>query len=322
MTLNFSTAPLDSRAQLDYWREVVCTTFVEYEMDVPRHPSAGFRGQVTAQTVGGMGVARVVSDPHTVFRSPTLIRRSGEDDLLVNLAVQGRVTVAQRGREALLRPGDFTVYDSALPCRIACLDPFELIVLKVPRPLFDAHVPLAQDTMATPVPGDRGVGALVAPFLHSLTVHARALLPDTSARIGTTLLELLATALSDRSAAGGRLKAPGVVHRDRARRYILDHIADPDLSPAVIAQALGISARYLHAIFQADDTSPSRWILRQRIHMAARLLAAPGRSVTDIAYAVGFKDASHFTRAFKSHHGVSPREYRRDHSAAPQGPAA
>ena len=320
MTLNFSTAPLDSRAQLDYWREVVCSTFVEYEMDVPRHPSAGFLGQVTAQTVGGVGVARVVSDPHTVFRSPTLIRRSSEDDLLVNLAVQGRVTVAQQGREALLRPGDFTVYDSALPCRIAGLDPFELLVLKVPRALFDAHCPLAQDTMATPVPGDRGAGALVAPFLHSLTVHARGLAPDTSARIGATLLELLATALSERTAAAGRIKAPGAVHMGRARRYILDHIADPDLSPAVIAQALGISVRYLHAIFRAEDTSPSRWILRQRIHRAARLLADPdrtGRSVTDIAYAVGFKDASHFTRAFKSHHGVSPREYRRDRSAAP-----
>lgn len=64
---------------------------------------------------------------------------------------------------------------------------------------------------------------------------------------------------------------------------------------------------------------------QQRIDFAARLLADPvqtGRSVTDIAYAVGFKDASHFARAFKSRHCVSPREYRRDHSAAPQGPGA
>ncbi|PIM68390.1 hypothetical protein CTU88_32525 [Streptomyces sp. JV178] len=44
--------------------------------------------------------------------------------------------------------------------------------------------------------------------------------------------------------------------------------------------------------------------------------------VTDIAYAVGFRDDSHFARAFKSRHCVSPREYRRDHSAAPQGPGA
>ncbi|MEV4859756.1 helix-turn-helix domain-containing protein [Streptomyces ossamyceticus] len=64
---------------------------------------------------------------------------------------------------------------------------------------------------------------------------------------------------------------------------------------------------------------------QQRIDIAARLLAdavQTGRSVTDIAYAVGFKDASHFARAFKSRHCVSPREYRRDHSAAPQGPGA
>lgn len=65
-------------------------------------------------------------------------------------------------------------------------------------------------------------------------------------------------------------------------------------------------------------------LVQQRIDNAARLLTDPiqtGRSVTDIAYAVGFKDASHFTRAFKSRHGVSPREHRIDRSAAPQGPA-
>ncbi|KUO05571.1 helix-turn-helix domain-containing protein [Streptomyces caeruleatus] len=325
MTFNFSTAPLDSRAQLDYWREVVSTTFVEYEMDVPRGASRGFLGQVTAQTLGGLGVARVVSDPHTVFRSPRLIRRSGEDDVLVNLAVRGRVTVTQQERDAVLRPGDFTVYDSALPCRIVCPDPFELLVLKVPRPLFDAHCPLARDTMATPVPGDQGAGALFAPFFRSLSNHASGLSLDMSARIGVTLLELLATALYSESDSGVRLNVPRAAHMSRARRYIIDHIAEPDLSPAMVAQALGISVRYLHTIFRAEDTSPSRSILRQRIDTAARLLADPSRagwSVTDIAYAVGFKDASHFTRAFKSRHGVSPREYRKERSAAPQVPAS
>ncbi|GKQ39208.1 helix-turn-helix domain-containing protein [Streptomyces sp. A012304] len=325
MTFNFSTATLDRRAQLDYWREVVCTTFVEYEMDVPRGSSSGFLGQVTAQTLGGLGVARVISDPHTVFRSPALIRRSGDDDFLVNLAVRGSVTVIQQGRDAVLRPGDFTVYDSARPCRIVCGDPFELLVLKVPRPLFDAHCPLARDAMATPVPGDQGVGALFAPFFRSVSSHASALSLDVSTRIGATLLELLATALYDESDSDGRLGAPRTAHMSRARRYIADHIAEPDLSPDMVAQALGISVRYLHAIFRNEDTSPSRWIQGQRLDIAARLLADPGRTgrtVTDIAYAVGFKDASHFTRAFKSRHGVSPREYRRDRSAVPGGPAA
>ncbi len=321
MTLDFSTAPLESRAQLDYWREVISTTFVEYEMDVPQPSSVGFLGQVTAQTFGDLGLARVISDPHTVFRSPTLIRKSSEDDFLVNLTVRGCVTVTQHERDAVLRPGDFTVYDSARPCRIACRDPFELLVLKVPRPLFDAHCPLARDAMATPVPGDHGVGALFAPFFRSLTVHASGLSLDASARIGATLLELLATALSDQTDSGVRLGVPRAAHMDRARRYMVDRIADPDLSPTTVAQALGISVRYLHAIFRAEDTSPSRWILQQRIHVAARLLTDPGqngRSVTDIAYAVGFKDASHFTRTFKDRHGVSPREYRRDHSNFPR----
>ena len=316
MTLNFSTAPLAARDRLDYWREVVCSTFVEYEMDVPpRDASAGFQGQVTAQSFAGFGLARVISDPHTVFRSPELIRRSSEDDYLLNLAVRGHVIVTQHGRDAVLRPGDFSVYDSARPCRIASLDPFELLVLKVPRPLFDAHCPLSRDAMANRIPGDHGVGALFTPFLRALPLHVSDLSPEVGSRICATLLDLLATALSDTDSSAQHA-VPRAAHLDRARRYIVDHIADPDLSPALVADALRISVRYLHAIFQAEGSSPSRWILQQRIQSATRLLTDPNqtaRSVTDIAYAVGFKDASHFTRVFKYRHGVSPREYRRDY---------
>jgi AraC-like DNA-binding protein len=71
-------------------------------------------------------------------------------------------------------------------------------------------------------------------------------------------------------------------------------------------------------LFQAEGTSPARWILERRLAQATRLLTDPEQaklSVTEIAFGVGFKDASHFTRAFKSLHGLGPREYRHDHAA-------
>src|SRR5215831_2795180 len=172
MTVTFSTAAVDTRSQLDYWREVVCATFVclgveRIGAERARRP-AGFRGEVTAQDVGGVQVATVVSEPHAVFRSSAMIRRSPEDDVMVNLAVRGPACVAQGGREAILRPGDFTVHDSARPCRIACPEPFTLVVLKVPRDLFAAYCPLPPGATATAIPGDRGAGALFASVLRGL----------------------------------------------------------------------------------------------------------------------------------------------------------
>lgn len=330
VTRTFSTATVEDSSQLEYWREVICASFIRFQLEPQqRRRGIGFRGEVTAHRLGGVEVLTVVSEPHAVSRSPQLIRESSEDDFLVNLAVRGRVAVTQDGRDAELEPGDFTVYDSTRPCRIACPDPFELLVLKVPRRLLAAHYPLPPHATATAVRGDRGAGALFSPFARSLAAHLPDMSPETASRVGATVLDLLAAALLDRIGADAPPGMPRAAQLARARRYIADHLSDPELSPATVAQALGMSVRYLHALFSAENSSPFRWIQEQRLDKAARLLADPrqtARTVTDIAFGVGFKDASHFTRTFKNRYGDSPRDYRRGRGAperiTPEAPTA
>ena len=318
MTLHFSTATIEERSQLGYWRDVVCDTFVRYGFEAPQRGRAGFRGEVTAQPLGGIQVATVTSEPHGVFRSPTVLRGSSEDDYLVNLAVRGRVRVSQDGRDADLQPGDLAIYDSARPCRVDCPDPFELVALKVPRQVFHAHSRLPRDVTATRLHGDQGVGALLSPLLRSVAARAPELTADVVSRVVSTMLELLCTALSERVGADARPGVPKEAQLFRARRYITDHLADPELSPTTVAGALGVSVRYLHALFRSEGTAPFRWIQLQRLDAAARLLIDPhhaGRSVTDVAFTVGFTDAAHFSRTFRSRFGAPPRDYRRNHTA-------
>lgn len=314
MTVSFSTATVDRRSQLSYWREVVCATFVRLGVERTGEPAGGFRAGVTVQGLGGLQLATIDSQPHAVFRSPTMIRRSPEDDFMVNLAIRGPARVAQGGREAVLRPGDFTVHDSARPCRIECPEAFKLMVLKVPRDLFASHCRLPPGATATAISGDRGAGALFASVLRGLPARTRGDPPEVAAQAGINVLELLATVVSD--LAGG--VGPGAVPREaqllRARRFITDHLGDPDLSPATVAGALGLSVRYLHLIFAEEHTSPFRWMQERRLERAAGLLADPGqagRTITGIAFGVGFKDSSHFSRAFKDRYGMGPRDYRR-----------
>ena len=142
------------RSQLDYWREVVCATF--FALDVQRGGLArtGFRGEITAQSLDRLRIATVSSEPHAVIRSAEKIRSSYDDDFVVNLAVRGRVMMSQQRFDAVLKPGDFAVYDSALPCRIACPDPFRQIVLKIPRDMFTSHCLLPRGRTAAVVRGD------------------------------------------------------------------------------------------------------------------------------------------------------------------------
>jgi AraC-like DNA-binding protein len=95
-----------------------------------------------------------------------------------------------------------------------------------------------------------------------------------------------------------------------------------DLTAESLAEIAGVSLRTLQRIFRERfDTSPMSWLMEARLLEAARLIRAGDDPVTKIAYRVGFKDPSHFTRRFKSRFGVSPNEYRRAGEIVP-GPVA
>src|ERR1700683_1624620 len=217
MTVSFSTATVDQQSQLSYWREVVCATFVWLDVERPQRPALGFRAEVTAQNLGRLRVATVVSEPHAVVRSPTMIRRSPDNDFFINVAISGRAVVTQDGREAILRPGDFTVYDSARPCRIACPDPFRLLVLKIPRDMFASHCQLQSKATAIAVQGDRGAGGLFSSLVRCLPAYTQDLPAEVVGQVGINVLDLLATALSD-ICGGFRPALPRAAQLLRARR--------------------------------------------------------------------------------------------------------
>src|ERR1700685_704271 len=70
MPICFSTATVDQRSQLSYWREVVCTTFVGLDVEPLQRATAGFRAEVTARRLGGGQVGPRAAGAPTVFPAP------------------------------------------------------------------------------------------------------------------------------------------------------------------------------------------------------------------------------------------------------------
>src|SRR5882757_10767955 len=67
---------------------------------------------------------------------------------------------------------------------------------------------------------------------------------------------------------------------------------------------------FLRLFSSVLGVSPHQYLVRSRLRHAARRLADDGRSVTDVAYDVGFGDLSNFVRTFHRAAGVSPRRFR------------
>ncbi|MEV1079492.1 helix-turn-helix domain-containing protein [Streptomyces sp. NPDC050211] len=90
------------------------------------------------------------------------------------------------------------------------------------------------------------------------------------------------------------------------------HLADPELSPAMLARQLNVSVRTLQRAFAATGESVAAYIRGRRLEEARLALTAPsGRrpSVSELAAHWHFADSSHFIRAFKKRYGQTPADY-------------
>ncbi len=96
----------------------------------------------------------------------------------------------------------------------------------------------------------------------------------------------------------------------RAAAFIADHLTDPDLSTARIADALAFNRDYLGRAFrEAFHETTTGHIHRLRIDRARVLFRSTNRSIARVAAEVGFSDERYFRRIFKRTVGLTPVQF-------------
>ncbi|PCJ64362.1 MAG: hypothetical protein COA58_13490 [Bacteroidetes bacterium] len=95
------------------------------------------------------------------------------------------------------------------------------------------------------------------------------------------------------------------------KSHIKHNLADSDLSAQSVADAMDMSRMQLHRKLTAlTGQTISTIIKNQRMILATNLLEDPKNRISEICYAVGFKDNSSFSRTFKKEYGMSPTLFR------------
>jgi AraC-like DNA-binding protein len=311
MTTFFTTETVDESSRLEYWREIVRQAFVPLECC--RVSEGRFNCFAETAQLGRLRFSRVRSGAHEVERTPAHIRQATEATLLVSLQIMGTGLLLQDGREAVLKPGAITCYESVRPFSWVCHEKFEQLVLLIPREDIVGKSGQLERLTARVIGGDSAIGTLVSGFLLRAFPLVNQVSPATAQNLSRIASDLIVTALCELNGDQPAQRWNRTALLGRAKQVINDNLCDPDLRPETVAQILKISLRYLQDLFKDENTTPSSWIWSRRIEECRRRLGNPlfaGAAVSQIAFDCGFSDFSHFSHRFKAAFSVSPSDYR------------
>ena len=316
----YSTAGVEDDSRLAWWNNLACKTFNNLVID--SEADGGFAAEMLRAPLGELVLMSAHSAPAQVTRLSDPLRAPrglGMFDLHFQLA--GRSLNTQGGREVVLERGDFTLCDASRPYSVRFTETNHMLCIKVPMASLVQRLGDVDRLICQPVSGEGGPGAMLSSFLASLWPQIdRAGDRAWAETVSEVILDLLTLAYrplaEDRPPPSGR--AQGLA---KARAFIEARICEPDLGAAAVAEALGVSKRYVQMLFAAAGSTPSAYIQERRLRLAAeQLRRADGRGITEVAMAVGFNDLTHFGRAFRRRYGVAPRAYRDGARASRPGP--
>lgn len=311
MPIHFTTDTAPGYRRLALWQDIVCDVYVG--LDCTSSLGADFHGAVTRTPLGRAACSEVSSHQQRVQRTPSRINRAHEEYVLIALGKHGIGSVMQDGRETVIHPGEFAIYDTTRPYELRFNDAFTQTILQVPRDMLSRCIAGTEALTAISFGCDRPLSKLAHDFVYQLCQSADRIAPDQAMRLSDQAVDLVAMALAERLPAQPAASTHRAALLYRLKAHIRAHLSDPDLSLAETAAALGISSRYVNDLLSDDDTSFQRHVLKERLSQCARDLASPmlaHRQVGEIAFAWGFNDLSHFGRVFREHYGASPREWR------------
>ena len=308
MSVVFAADDLPLASRTEYWRDVLGQALVP--LDPVGNPDRLVVGQAGAVGVGELSDGK----PGGARRTAKHIRRADPDLYKVDVLVHGHGVVEQGDRQAHVRPGDLTLIDLSRPATWA-MSAMRCVAVIFPRELMPVRAEDTARLAAVRIPGDTGPGALISQLVRRLPSHLDDWNEAAGARLGAAVLDLITVALAARLDQLGKVPAETRQRAllQRIYAFIETRLSDPELSPGNIAAAQFISVRYLHRLFETEQTTVADWVRQRRLERCRRDLADPelrAEPVGAIAARWGLTNPAHFSRLFRAAYGAAPREYR------------
>lgn len=303
MSIVYSTENIPDRQRFEYWTEVVC----RHCLQASNRPitEKGFVASMQFRSIKSLSLSTLNAPAHHWKRGAQDLRSGPNDDLWLGLVQQGQAWFEQSGRQAVLPAGSMVLYDSAKEFNFE-IDSQALHILRIPRQLLIRRFPNVEKFTAITLDANQpGMVPLREMLLQASSNDMILTHDDVAIRYFDMMLDMLVFSLevADNTNVGDRYDNL----YEKIMRYIRAHLQDDDLSLEMIAKAHYVSPRTVIRAFSTRQKTPMSMVWQERL-LACRhaLQDKRARSVSQVAIEFGFKDLSHFSRAFRQAFGYAP----------------
>jgi AraC-like DNA-binding protein len=252
---------------------------------------------------------RAASAAHVMHRGSEEIALGHRQIMLLAL-IEGEVDNVVDGRRQSIRAGDVAIFDHARGYD-STTTAFAMVAIFADRdrlpPVF--RLPAAHGAV---LPAASGAARLLHRTLAALHELAGELsLAEVISGIDG-LFAVTATALTDLLARQrAQAYGPDAALIEKAFAFVDQNLADADLTPQRVGKHLGMSRSSLYRLFEPLG-GVHNIVLQRRLDRAAQTLLS-ARAIRpvwrDIAIQHGFVSYSQFSRAFRTHFGMTPRAF-------------
>lgn len=272
-----------------------------------------FHSSIATSTMGPLHLSRTcVNGPFNGRRR--MSDRTDERAAYVLMLLEEGGQVGLHGkRSAVSSPGDLILINANRPLETEQLAGGTSLAVSIPADLLKARFLGIDDWCLRPLPTSAGSAAILRDCLLCYWRAKGQLRATECGDLAGALIHLIGAAFRDSQQVPMFSSHSMGLHFLRVRDLVVSELDHENLSVDYVADRLGISKSYLFMIMNAANTTLGRFILEQRLERSRELLSDPAmlnRQISDIAFAVGFQELSHFSRRFSQRYGHAPRAFR------------
>ncbi|WP_273727662.1 hypothetical protein [Brucella gallinifaecis] len=295
---------IEKRMRDELWKSMMSPL---YEVSpISSTKQSTISGEIESRFFGYSLIGKSKYDAHKCTRSKVLVKRSGIDQILLQVILSGEFRGNFDGIDITAQVGDIVIMDYAKPFELQVSDgrthsfAFDRTII--------SRILNAQSLHGSIIRGKTPLGIMLANMIStSLVIASNSSHVDTQS-LEVDVIEFIGKSLSKQNR---NIVLPNEIQKQTIIDFIDENISSIDLGPSSIIERFNISRAHLYRLFESNG-GVSKLIWERRLNAAymeiSNLSEEQKISVKSISYKYGCTDPAQFSKRFYNRYSFGIKE--------------